>query len=595
MDITTYCEDTKYKNIKMSVAVIGKNYRVLTADRFFYEFVGSSREIPVNYIIHPEDLSSFYEAVERVGDEPQHLIIRMQNAGHIYRYFKVRLELNNRVVDGFQTYTMTVMDICAVEARYAELEFNISKYRRYMALMNEFYFEYDIDSREFKLFVYLNDRSSFIVREDFDVFCKDIIENHLPDEKSRMQFETFRSYVEEGVDNFRVQFATTYLSQASRVDVVSFSGSTFYHNDRKEIVMGIMKCIRMGQKEETYYLTDAAKDCATGLFNKRAIMEYVTERIRISSSDKMAVVIIDIDNFKEINDNFGHLFGDEVISRVSDVIKSVVNSKGVVGRFGGDEFMIILENYRSKEALEILLGTILQHLKWLYRGIKDELNLTASIGVARFPQDGTKYEELFEKADKALYIVKQRGKNGYLIYDEQIHGSMSVMKDVAMRKHRLAANWADVISESILELHRFGKAAIPGVLRHVCEATEITGINVYAGKNLEKSYTEGPFDQLMSYSSENVNPDYFKEFDENGVFAVKDVDEILTKYPEIYKISDSNDVRAFMQCLTYSGDIPSVLISYDVITHTYNWGATEANLLILLAKMIGQVLLEKEI
>lgn len=593
MDITTYCEKTKYKDVYMSVAVIGKNYRILTADRSFYEFIGSCKEIPVTYVIHPEDLNSFYQAMEQVETEPQHLIIRMQNIGHIYRYFKVRLDKNDRIVDGAATYNMTIMDIYSVESRFAELEFNVSKYRRYMALMNEFYFEYDIDSREFKIFVYLNDRSSFIVREDFGEFCKDILENHLPDEKARMQFEAFRSYVEDGVDSFCVQFATTYLSQAARVDVVSFNGSTFYRNDRKEIVMGTMKCIRRGQKEETYYLTDAAKDCATGLFNKRAIMEYVTERIQISGSDKMAVIIMDIDDFKEINDTFGHLFGDEVIAKVSDVINSVVNSKGVVGRFGGDEFMIILENYRSKEALETLLGTIAQHLKWLYRGIKDELNLTASIGVARFPDDGRKYEELFEKADKALYIVKQRGKNGYAIYDDQIHGTMNVMKDVAMRRRRLTSDWADVISESILELHRFGQAAIPGVMRHVCEATEISGINVYFGENLARTYTEGTFNKFMENATEYVNEEYLKEFDENGVFILKNVDEIFVKYPQLYKTCDEDDVRAFMQCVTYSGNTPTVLISYDVVSHTYNWEATEANLLILLAKMIGQVLVEK--
>lgn len=593
MDITTYCEKAKNNVIKISVAVIGKNYRVLTSDRFFYETIGTSKEFSISYAIHPEDIKSFYYAVDRLADGPRHLILRIQNAIHTYRYFKVRLELNGRVVDGFQTYNMSIMDIYAVEARYLELEYNVAKYRRYMAMINEFYFEYDLATKEFKLFVYLNDRSSFIVREDFEEFCRDIKENHLPDEKAKMQFETFRGYLEDGIDSFKVQFATTYLSQASRVDVVCFNGSTFYYNDRKAIVMGIMKCMRSGQKEEAYYLTDAAKDCATGLFNKRAIKEYVTDRIGASADNKMAVIIMDIDNFKNINDTFGHLFGDEVISKVSDVIKSVINSKGMVGRFGGDEFMIILENYRSKEALEILLGTILQHLKWLYRGIKNELTLTASIGVARFPDDGLGYEELFEKADKALYIVKQNGKNGFVIYDDEVHGKTDVTKDVAMRRHRLASDWADVISESILELHRFGKAAIPGVLRHVCEATEISGINVYAGENLKRTYTEGTFHKLTEYAVEYVNEQYLKEFDDSGVFIVRNTDEIAQEYPDLFTVCEGDAVRAYLQCITYSGNMPVVMISYDVMNHIYNWDVTETNLLILLAKMIGEVLTEK--
>lgn len=103
------------------------------------------------------------------------------------------------------------------------------------------------------------------------------------------------------------------------------------------------------------------------------------------------LTIIDVDDFKTINDTYGHMFGDEVLSRVSEIIRSDLNARGVAGRFGGDEFMILFENVKSEQELRLILKTITKNIQWAF-------------------------------ADKALYIAKAKGKNRYIIYDGRKHG-----------------------------------------------------------------------------------------------------------------------------------------------------------------------------
>lgn len=594
MNITAFSADSKYRNLNISIAAIGRDYMVLTTDEFFYEFIGSSDKLPITAIMHPEDVGEFYEAVSRLDEGDQHIIIRLKNGANVYRYYKIKLWYNGRVIDGFRSYNMSIMDIVTIEARYKELDFNLRKYRHYMALVNEYYFEYEINSNRFMLFMYINDRSNVMVREDFDIFCDMMRQKYLPDEEAENQFETFVSYLKGGVDNFNVQFSTTFLSKASRVDRLIFDGSTFYYNEQKKIVMGVVKSVKRKWIEKAYYQTDASRDCTTGLINKRGIMEYVADRIKYSESKDIEVIILDVDNFKTINDTYGHLFGDEVISKVSDVIKSTVGSRGVVGRFGGDEFMIIMEDFGNKEELSALLTTIEKKLAWIYSGTEIGMKITASIGVSRYPRDGRTYEELFLKADKALYIAKENGKNCFVIYDGKNHEGVKFSQNAKVRMQGSIVNWGDVVSESVLELHSYGKSAIPGVLKKITDASGISGITIYVGEKLQNTYSDGLYEKKIDSFYDAHDKEYFKQFDESGNCVVRDVELLEEMEKQKIPTYQCKGVKAYLQCIIHKEDKPWVLVSYDMLGKEYNWSIIETNALSVISKMISQILSETE-
>lgn len=162
-------------------------------------------------------------------------------------------------------------------------------------------------------------------------------------------------------------------------------------------------------------------DSLTKAQNRLAFEENVARTLREATLNQShALIFIDIDDFKAINDNYGHIFGDLILSKVSERLLCGVQATDYVGRIGGDEFVILMKNVQDPNVIQSRADQLLVDLR---EKICDEEvchMIRASIGVSRFPMDGTSYEELYEKADKALYQSKALGKNVATLYTEDI-------------------------------------------------------------------------------------------------------------------------------------------------------------------------------
>lgn len=159
---------------------------------------------------------------------------------------------------------------------------------------------------------------------------------------------------------------------------------------------------------------EAENDALTGIFNRKAMEDRIGGILNNPETQCGALCFIDVDNFKTINDSFGHLYGDEVLKQMAENLKSCALPGDAVGRIGGDEFMIFFRNYSSVERLKQKIAGICEN----FRRYTAEGQITGSIGVARYPEDGNCYGILFCKADQALYHLKRSGKDGYQFYDE---------------------------------------------------------------------------------------------------------------------------------------------------------------------------------
>jgi diguanylate cyclase (GGDEF)-like protein len=154
----------------------------------------------------------------------------------------------------------------------------------------------------------------------------------------------------------------------------------------------------------------ANTDSLTGAFNRRYLNEFAIEYLRIIKREKtdLSLLMIDLDDFKEINDNFGHEMGDTVIKQLVSVSKDVIRENDLVVRFGGDEFLILLLNAKIVDA-RLVATKIVDALN---ESNKDkEFNFTVSIGVSQFKNDDSSIENMIKRADDCLYKAKKRGKN----------------------------------------------------------------------------------------------------------------------------------------------------------------------------------------
>ncbi|MEG2314770.1 MAG: EAL domain-containing protein, partial [Clostridia bacterium] len=156
-------------------------------------------------------------------------------------------------------------------------------------------------------------------------------------------------------------------------------------------------------------------DELTGLLSRGAFVERFGE-LSVSSlkDERHAVLMIDLDGFKSVNDTFGHRFGDKVLTDVAADLRKLMRSEDLLCRLGGDEYMICLKCVPVERAfLERRCQSI---LKALCKQFGEESAISASIGIALYPQDGGSFDELYQHADQALYIAKQRGRNRFVFF-----------------------------------------------------------------------------------------------------------------------------------------------------------------------------------
>ena len=163
----------------------------------------------------------------------------------------------------------------------------------------------------------------------------------------------------------------------------------------------------------------AHHDTLTGLPNRGAFMEYL-QHLMIGAQEgdaQLAVLFIDLDHFKRVNDSLGHLVGDALLRTVASRITSVLRATDVVWRFGGDEFMVLLPNVAQHGDVDEVAQKLLQAIEAPQDAEGRPLSVTASIGVALFPDDGRTAEALIKHADTAMYLAKSRGRAQYRFFE----------------------------------------------------------------------------------------------------------------------------------------------------------------------------------
>ncbi len=163
------------------------------------------------------------------------------------------------------------------------------------------------------------------------------------------------------------------------------------------------------------------RDPLTKLFNKVEVKSIVEDILVKESNRTHVLFVIDIDNFKGINDTFGHTFGDTVISDIAMALKDNFRGDDVVGRVGGDEFLVLMRDVNAELAVN-KARTLCDILRREYTGGDVVRHTSTSIGIAVSGVDGNTYDELFEKADHAMYRAKKDGKNGFKIAMEEDKG-----------------------------------------------------------------------------------------------------------------------------------------------------------------------------
>ncbi len=164
---------------------------------------------------------------------------------------------------------------------------------------------------------------------------------------------------------------------------------------------------------------DVQRDSFTGLYNKTATTELIQRELVLEETDRGVLCIIDVDNFKQVNDTLGHARGDAVIKDLASGLARIFRSDDIVGRVGGDEYIVYIKNMPKLGTLLVKLDRVLAFFNQHLQDEHNEVHISCSIGIALFPKDGPTYQELYQHADKALYRSKKK-KGIYTFYDPKV-------------------------------------------------------------------------------------------------------------------------------------------------------------------------------
>ncbi len=159
----------------------------------------------------------------------------------------------------------------------------------------------------------------------------------------------------------------------------------------------------------------ANHDSLTGLPNRRLLFELMGKAVETArrTGGKVGVVFMDLDDFKPINDRFGHAAGDSALIAMSERVRGLVRASDIVARIGGDEFVAVITNVKSRDDIELVAQKVLEECSVPLSFSGSSCPLGMSMGISVFPDDGESIDELVNKADSAMYRVKHQEKNAY--------------------------------------------------------------------------------------------------------------------------------------------------------------------------------------
>lgn len=176
-----------------------------------------------------------------------------------------------------------------------------------------------------------------------------------------------------------------------------------------------INALRQMQSEATTWRERARRDPLTGLYNRTIFREKVLALIE--QKNKGALIFMDVDYFKKVNDTLGHAVGDDVLLTVAKRLRYFFKeSEDVIARYGGDEFIVFLKDVSSQQELRKKLEQLLEVFREKYQRGETTWNITGSVGAALYPEDASDYQMLLERADTALYVSKNKGRDRYTLY-----------------------------------------------------------------------------------------------------------------------------------------------------------------------------------
>lgn len=575
---------------------IDDSYMIIMGDERFYRAFGDNTMFTFDRLVHEDDRKTFIEYMVN-GPETEPILIRCQLRSDVYRWMLIYKKQTHNQVDGHYLIDVRLYDVLVQRHKFALYRGNVNKYRVMLTNISEKIFEYDLKTGVFQMYFYANGRSEIIEKDFLDSWQQRMIALGYVDEAEQEDFNKFCDNLRSGIDSFSITFHSRIMTKGSRKDTLNFRGGIVTDGIEKTMVAGLI--FEVGgriEPRQALYDNVANKDSSTGILNKKAVTDEITLRINnTNATDKktMYLMVADIDDFKSVNDTYGHHFGDEVILAFATELQRTIGDRGLVGRIGGDEFMVLYSDFDGIDEVRDALKAVRKRLKIKLAEKRAGYMFSISAGIATFPKDGNTYDELFKIADGALYIAKGKGKDRYIIYDKEMHGSL-IGSEVRSGNINVSSEFMKPIDkcalagELMIKVLEGGKEVIKSVLEELIDRMNIHGISIYSGDGMVCEHCMGHYAKKIESAEYVLQEKYMKRFDEHGINIINNIASLSIDFPDVYEMFVERNICSSLQMLIKKDDVISGYITFDIFgEHRRKWSSDDINMIHLVVKAIA--------
>lgn len=399
-------------------------WTVAVANAGFYRFLGVSREEfgqrfhnRMSEVIFPDDLEGFRaeEGEQLRQGATVTSEIRLTCAGGILKWAWINAELA-REGDG-ECFYCTFVDITPLKEAQETARLDQQRYEIVMGQAQDIIFEWNLARHSIEFSEKCGSKFDFSsITGDFPGCAEQSGCIH-PDDDA--VFQGLIRRVEQG-EPYTVAELRLRMKGGGYLWCKAAVTALFDAQGKPVKAVGVLSDIQE-QKNKLLSIEEfARRDSLTGLYNKGAAEMLVCNSISARSKEPAVLMMMDVDNFKGINDTYGHPAGDLVLKKISEKLGSLFRESDIIGRVGGDEFIIFLPHVRDESMLQVKADAILAGFRECFETELVHYRVTCSIGAAVYPRDGEDYNGLIRKADIALYRAKREGKNQYRVYNRQV-------------------------------------------------------------------------------------------------------------------------------------------------------------------------------
>ena len=400
--------------------VLEDNCRILYASEGFYGLLGYDKNTAkeenkssILDFVYPNSADFIHDTKQQLGNKTIRSEVQMQTREG--RHLSILMNGNSvKDKDGKHTLSVVFVDVTEFKRMQELILLEGERYRIATELSNDILFEYHIKSDDM---LHANKYK--------DIFGIDPVMHHYTkNREERMEFihpDDWGIYLEycDALANGKAMIEVQIRMKDKSGEYIwcQIMGKTI-SDDLKNPLRVIGKIVNVdAQKRELEALEyKATRDPLTGVYNKEITNKKIDKFILGNKDKKHIMMLIDFDDFKRINDTYGHLQGDKVLSYVINRIKEVFDDGEIIGRVGGDEFVVFAGNINNPDQIMEKASILNQALDTVYDSDNNRIKISGSIGIATYPESGLHYEQLMEHADQALYQAKEHGKNNFKLY-----------------------------------------------------------------------------------------------------------------------------------------------------------------------------------